>query len=83
LFFTAFPVMTSTRDNMFAVGDMVAVTYTTQATHRGPFLGVTATGRHIAFTGLSMYRLPNGRIAERWDALDTAAIMGQREPVLD
>jgi predicted ester cyclase len=31
-----------------------------------PFLGVAPTGKHIAFTGISIYRLEGGKIVEGW-----------------
>jgi predicted ester cyclase len=35
-------------------------------THRGPFLGVQATGRSVSTQEFAFYRLDAGRIAEVW-----------------
>jgi len=49
----------------------VAIRWTATGTHRGPFFGVAATGRRIAFAGIEMLRIRDGLIVERageWDA---------------
>ena len=39
--------------------------------HTGDLLGHPATGREFAYTGMAMYRIANGQLAEAWYAEDT------------
>jgi steroid delta-isomerase-like uncharacterized protein len=60
-----------------AEGDHVAVHARWHGTHKGPFLGIAATGKTVVFEGMVFWRIADGRIAERWAILDTAALMRQ------
>ena len=53
-------------EDMIADGDKVVVRWRAQATHRGPFLGIPATGKPVSFGGIAIYRLANGKAVERW-----------------
>ena len=46
----------------------------------GEYLGVPATGQRVDFTGVSMYRVEDGRIAEIWDTRNTIGILHQLNP---
>ena len=46
-------------------------------THRGPFLGVPATGRRVRTQEFAVYRVEAGRIAEVWVAADNHALLAQ------
>lgn len=46
-FFTAFPDLTATMDDLIQAGDRVAGRFTYRAIHRGPFYGIPPTGRPI------------------------------------
>ena len=63
-----------------ASGDIVAARWRARGTSRGEFLGVAPTGRSIECTGISMYRVENGRIAELWETRDTLGILHQLDP---
>ena len=60
--------------------DIVAARWTARGTSTGPFLGLPPTGRDVAFTGVSMYRIENGQIAEIWDTRNTLGILHQLNP---
>jgi predicted ester cyclase len=51
-------------------GDWIAGHFLLSGTHRGPFLGVPATGRSVTAREFALYRIEDGRIAEDWEALD-------------
>lgn len=51
-------------------GDTCAVFCRVVAKHVGDALGGPATGRDVAFTGITMLRVKDGRIAEGWNAFD-------------
>jgi steroid delta-isomerase-like uncharacterized protein len=56
----------------FAVAATVSV-----GTHSGPFLGHPPTGRTFRATGLDVFRLQEGRIAELWGSFDTDGMLRQ------
>ncbi len=63
-------------------GDIVAVHWTAQGTSEGNFLMLQPSGKDIKYTGSSMYRIENGKIAEIWETRNTLAIMSQINPKL-
>lgn len=56
-------------DDIIAEGDRIVTRHTAEATHI-PFLGFAPTGRRLRWTAISIYRIADGRIAERRDLLD-------------
>jgi len=69
-FCEAFPDVRHSVDDLVAEGDRVVLRTTAQATHRGRFEGIEPTGRAVEFTGLVLYRIKDGRIAETWGEID-------------
>jgi predicted ester cyclase len=63
---TALPDLRVTVEDMSAHGDKVAAHNTWRGTHTGEVLGIRPTGRHLEFTGVVVFRLTGGLIAERW-----------------
>jgi len=53
-------------EDMIAEGDRVAVRYTLYATHTGDFYGVKPTGKTIKVSGIEIFRIEDGKIAEFW-----------------
>ena len=53
-------------DDIIAEGDRVAVRYTLHATHTGDFYGLPATGKAIKISGIEIFRIADGKIAEFW-----------------
>ena len=76
----AFPDLTITDYFTVAQGDIVAVHWTARGTSKGNFLMLPPTGETVEFTGSSMYRIENGKIAEIWETRNTLAIMRQLNP---
>jgi predicted ester cyclase len=70
VFSAAFPDAHHTVDDLIADGDRVVLRTTARATHRGEFEGIAPTGRSVEFTGLVVYRVEHGRIAESWGEID-------------
>jgi len=60
-----------------ASGDIVAARWEARGTSRGHFLGVAPTRRSLDYTGISMYSVEDGRIAEIWETRNTLGIMHQ------
>ena len=51
---------------LISEGDKVAVCFTANGTHDGPFKGIPATGKKYAFTAMTVWRVVNGKLAEEW-----------------
>lgn len=62
---------------MIAEGDRVVVRWTMEGTHGGAYLGLLATGRPFRVDGVNIFRVVDGRIAERWSFLDVPALLAQ------
>ena len=66
---TAFPDIEDTVEDVVAEGDKVVVRWRSRGTHQGELLGVSQTGRHVAFTGLRLFRIAGAVTAESWVSL--------------
>lgn len=73
----AFPDLHVISPDLIAEGDRVVALRGFEGTHDGPFMGVSATGKHIVLDGITVFRVVDGRIAERWGVLDTLGVMRQ------
>ena len=60
----AFPDLHITPQTIVAEGDRVVVDWTAQATHSGDFRGIPATGKHVSYAGITIYRIEAGKIAD-------------------
>jgi steroid delta-isomerase-like uncharacterized protein len=77
MFRSAFPDTHVTLENIIAEGDKVAVRFTLRGTHGGDLMGIPPTGKPVAFTGIDINRIADGKIAERWANFDTLGLMQQ------
>ena len=79
--FKAFPDWHESIEDMIAEGDKVCVSLIATATHTGDwdFLGVTLapTGRKITYTAVNIWRVVDGKIAERKTIRDMLAFLTQ------
>jgi predicted ester cyclase len=66
IFHKAFPDTRHTIEDLVAEGDRVVARISARGTHTGELFGHAPTGRVITLTGITIYRLVDGRIAERW-----------------
>jgi predicted ester cyclase len=76
----AFPDLAVAARFTVAHGDIVAVRWQASGTSRGSFLGITPTSRVVGYSGVSMYRIEDDRIAEIWETRNTLGIMRQLDP---
>jgi predicted ester cyclase len=72
-----FPDVVSTIEDLAAEGDRVAARWRARATHLGQYAGIPPTGKEVEFTGISMYRIEEGEIAESWTVEDDLGLMRQ------
>jgi len=72
-----FPDVISTIEDLIAEGDKVVARWRSRATHRGDYMGIPQTGNRVEFTGISVYRIEDGKIAESWNSEDQFGLMRQ------
>jgi predicted ester cyclase len=72
-----FPDVVSTIEDLIAEGNKVVARWRSRATHWGEYMGVTPTGKNVEFTGISVYRIEGGKIAESWNSEDQFGLMRQ------
>jgi steroid delta-isomerase-like uncharacterized protein len=76
----AFPDIRLIEHFTMAQGDIVAVRWTAQGTSEGAFFGIPPSGGVVSYTGNTMFRVEDGRIAEIWETRNTLGIMMQLNP---
>jgi steroid delta-isomerase-like uncharacterized protein len=72
-----FPDVISTIEDLIAEGDKVVARWRSRATHRGEYMGTPQSGKEVEFTGISFYRMEEGKIAESWTVEDQFGLMRQ------
>lgn len=77
MFLAAFPDARVTVDTLLGEGDLLAECFTVRGTHRGQFQGIPPTGRPITVTGVTIMRLEDGHIVERWSEADFLGLLRQ------
>jgi steroid delta-isomerase-like uncharacterized protein len=73
----ALPDLELTVDDWVVEGDRVAARIGVRGTHRGEFLGYPPTNRPIQWTAIHIWRVADGRLAERWSEADVLGIVEQ------
>lgn len=73
----AFPDAKITVGDMIAEGDKVVLRWSVQGTHKGELMGIPATGKKVAFTGMIIDRFAAGKIVEHWEQFDMLGMMQQ------
>ena len=58
-------------------GDFVVEQFTASGTQHGEMAGVAPTGREVFLPGINIFRIEDGRIAERWGRLDELGLLRQ------
>ena len=74
----SFPDMKVITQDLIAEGDRVVERWTQTQTHTGePFMNIPASNKAITITGISIYRIANGKIVEHWANMDLFGMMAQ------
>ncbi|MFB6227938.1 MAG: ester cyclase [Halobacteriales archaeon] len=68
---------TGSTETIVAEEDTVVVRYSVSGTHEGEYLGIQPTGREVEWTGIAMYRIDDGEIAEIWIESDQLGLLEQ------
>lgn len=74
---TIFPDIHYTVEDLIAVEDKVVSRVTFRATHKGEFMGVPATGKVVTVTAIAIDRIAGGKIAETWGEQDMLGLLQQ------
>ena len=72
-----FPDLESTIEDLIAEREKVVAHWRAHATHQGEYMGIPPTGKEVEFTGISVYRIEAGKIAESWNVEDALGLMRQ------
>jgi predicted ester cyclase len=78
---TTFAEQRPALEDVIASGDRVVVRYTVRSTYRGGYLDLPPRDQEVRETGIIIFRLDGGRVAETWlegNDLDVAQQLGGR-----
>ena len=76
-FLSAYPDMKITVEDTVCEGDKIAARCTVKATHTGEGLGVLPSDQPVEFTGLTIVKVKDGKIAEAWNEFDFMKMYSQ------
>ena len=66
----AFPDAKGTVHDIFAKDDRVALRWSSTATHLGEWEGIPPTGQHGTMSGITIYRIAEGKAVEGWNSIE-------------
>ncbi len=75
--YSAFPDVEASVDEVIAEGDKVAARWICRGTHQGEFLGIPPTGRRVQLTGITIFRVADGKVVEERGEDDALGLMQQ------
>ncbi len=73
----AFPDVVVTAEKLMAEGDLVTVYWIARGTNTGTGNGLPATGKKAEMSGITIWRIVDGKIKEEWSAFDQLSMMQQ------
>jgi hypothetical protein len=65
-----YPDLRATAEEAMVEGNLVALRWSEVGTHLGEFQGIAPTGRETRWTGINLFRIACGQIAEVWVQVD-------------
>ena len=83
LFLEAFPDFAIRVDDAFADHNLVVTRWTATGTHEGAWLGIAPTGNAVEYTGMQIFRIECGKIAESWGEANHLSLLRQLEGLPD
>lgn len=75
--FTGMPDAEIELEDLFSVGDKVAARWTVRGTQENELFGLPATGESVEVSGLAIFRMEDGKIAEKWYQQDDLGMLQQ------
>ena len=76
-FWSAFPDACVTAEDIIEKDDKVIIRFLVTGTHRGPILGLNATGKAIRLQGMTILRFKDQKCVERWSVTDSLSLLAQ------
>jgi predicted ester cyclase len=73
----AFPDYRFALEDLIAEGDKVVARLTVSGTHLGEMMGLAPTRQQIQISGIEVFRLEAGKLAEHWATFDTLGMLQQ------
>ncbi len=73
----AFPDIVISPEKLIAEGDLVTVYWIARGTNTGTGNGLPATGKKAELSGITIWRIVDGKIKEEWSAFDQLSMMQQ------
>ena len=77
MFRAAFPDIQHTVEDLIAEGDQVVARFTARGTHQEVWKGIAPTGQRIAYTGMTILQIANGKIVKHYTEWDALRLMQQ------
>lgn len=77
LFLAGFPDLRWTIEDTIAEKDKVAVIWSFTGTHKGEFMGISATNKKVSIDGITVHEIANGKIMDSYVNWDTWGLMQQ------
>lgn len=74
---TAFPDLDRRLEDLVAEGDKVVARWTARGTHLGDFNGIPPSGKVATSSGITIFRITNGKIVEEWAESDMLGLLTQ------
>jgi predicted ester cyclase len=71
------PNPTLTFHEVLTDGDLYTCRFTMTGTHKGPFMGVPATGKPYVLPGITILRFADDTVLERWSCVDMLGLLVQ------
>jgi steroid delta-isomerase-like uncharacterized protein len=68
---------THTIEDQIAQGDKVVTRLRAKGRFEKPLAGIPPTGKDMEVTAIAVHRIADGKIAEHWSEVDSAALMSQ------
>ncbi len=78
-FRAAFPDLQVTIDLLVGEADMVVARWIMEGTNTGQWGSTPATGKHVRFAGVNIWRFADGKVVEIWNHRDDLGLMQQLE----
>ena len=75
--FPAFPDQQWVHEEEIASGEKIVSRFTWYGTHQGTFMGIPATGRHVAIKGMVIDRVVDGKWKDSRILMDTLGLLQQ------
>jgi len=78
---SAFPDLKVTIEDTITEGDRVVLRWQLHMTHTGQFLRYPPTNKQVNISGITIFRMANGKIIAGWDKWDQLGLLEQIEAV--